>query len=426
MIRWMAASLALASMAMTARADLVAITGATIHTLGPLGSIEAGTVLIENGVLVGIGESIAIPGEAERIDATGKIVTPGMFDAYSYLGAVEIGLVAGTVDALQQGERFSASFDITPVINPRSTLIPVNRIEGVTHAMVAPAPADELASLFSGLGTVINLGGATDFVVAPRAAMFAQMGETGAVLSGGSRAAALLSLREALGDARDYAAHRSAYQERRRRDYSLGHRDLEALQPVLAGDIPLVITAHRASDIGQVVTLAEQERLSVVVAGGAEAWMLADRLAELDIPVILDPTANLPVSFEALNATLQNAARLQRAGVKVAFTSGDSHNSRNIRQLAGNAVAHGMAWEQALRAVTVHPAEIYGSPAGGALEVGSKADLVVWSGDPLEVTTAAEQVFIAGRAIPMRSRQTLLRDRYRELDPDLPHAYQKP
>lgn len=399
----------------------LAIKNATVHTLSGIGSVENGSIIIEDGVITAIGADVEIPANAELIDAAGKVVTPGLFDPSSYLGVVEIDLVEQTVDNRQQG-RFSAAFDVAPALNPRSTLIPINRIEGITRTVVAPAPAAENASLFSGLGALINLGN-QDVLEQERVAMFAQLGETGSGLAGGSRASAVLGLREALEDARDYRNHRSAYEEGRRRDYALNRYDLEALQAVLARDIPLVVTVNRASDISQLLDLAERERIEVVVRGGAEAWMLAGRLAAADVPVIMDPTRNLPESFDTLSASLAAAARLSEAGVAVAFSLSDSHNSRNIRQLAGNAVASGMDWGTALAAITRIPARIYNDRRGGRLEVGNPAELVVWSGDPLEVTTAAEHVFIDGETIPMHSRQTLLRDRYMELNPRLPHAY---
>lgn len=407
-----------------AQAQTIAIVDVEIHTLGPLGTIDKGVVIIEDGVIVALGEELNLPEGAQRIDGTGKVVTPGLFDAQSYLGISEIDLVEESVDAQQRGTRYTAAFDVAAAINPRSTLIPVNRIEGVTHAMVAPQPAWEGANLISGLGAVIHLGGVDDYLVQPRAALFAHLGETGAALTDGSRAAALLALREALEDARDFDNHRGAYEDRRRRDYSIGRYDLEALQAVLERDIPLVVTVNRASDVERLLELAAEERIDVIVHGGAEAWLVADALAAAGVPVILDPTRNLPEAFESLNASLGNAVKLHEAGVRVAFTLSDSHNSRNIRQLAGNAVANGMPWEQALRAITVEPARLYGVANVGVLEVGNPASLVLWDGDPLEVTSAAVQVFIAGVAMPMRSRQTLLRDRYRILDPQLPHAYE--
>ena len=416
----------LSLLATSLQAESLALTGARIHTLGALGDIESGTVLIEDGVITAIGAAVDVPDGVEIVSLQGKVITPGLFDPVSYLGIEEISLVEESVDGRQRGTRYTAAFDVAPAINPRSTLIPINRIEGVTRTLVAPAPAYEGASLISGLGAVIHLGSAEDYLVKPQAALFAHIGEAGARLTQGSRVTAMLALREALEDARDFDRNRNAYEERRRRDYGLSRYDLEAMQAVLDRDIPLVVQANRASDIEQLLGMAMDERIEVIVYGGAESWMVADELAAADVAVIIDPTRNLPGAFETLNASLETATRLHDAGVTVAFSLSDSHNARNIRQLAGNAVAHGLPWHQALRAITVVPAGLYGDTDSGALEVGKRAELVVWSGDPLEVTTAAERVLIDGRQIPMRSRQTLLRDRYLELDPELPHAYSKP
>jgi imidazolonepropionase-like amidohydrolase len=276
----------------------------------------------------------------------------------------------------------------------------------------------------------MTLGSLDRYLLKDPAAMFVALGETGADLAGGSRAAAILYLREALEDARDYLAHRSAYDEARRRRYRLDRLDLAAFEPVLKREIPLVVSVERASDIEAVLAVAREFDLAAVVDGGAEAWMVAGDLAKAHVPVILDPLLDLPWSFEAIGASLENAARLAKAGVLVAFKTGDSHNARNLTQLAGNAAACGLPYEEALKAITVNPARIYGM-AGitGSLETGGRADVVIWSGDPLEVTSAPVQVFIAGEKIPMTSRQTLLRDRYLERlrHPDgLPPGYVKP
>ncbi|MDH3589031.1 MAG: amidohydrolase family protein [Gammaproteobacteria bacterium] len=410
-----------------ATAEVLLVTDVTIHTMGARGTIDNGSLLIEDGMVVAIGNDLEVPADAEVIAGDSRVITPGIFDPYSYLGIVEIDLVEQTVDGRQSGNRYTASFDVAPAVNPRSTLIPINRIEGITHAMVAPTPAYAEANLISGLGALISLGGIDDFMVKEGAALFVQLGEGGAGSTYGSRAAAVLALREALEDARDFDKHRTEYEQGRRRTYSVGRYDLEALQWVLDRDIPMVITANRASDIEQVLDLAEQEDLWIIVNGGAEAWMVAERLEAAHVPVILDPTRNLPEAFESLNATLESAARLHEAGVKIAFSTSDSHNSRNLRQLAGNAVANGLPWIEALRAITATPASLYAAFDGiGTLGVDQPANLVIWSGDPLEVTTHAERVFIDGRAISMHSRQTLLRDRYLDSDNDMPPAYRKP
>ncbi len=410
-----------------AGADITAITGATIHTRTEQGTLKDATVLVEDGHIIAVGNGIQIPDGANHIVADGRVVTPGLFDAYSYFGVAEISLVKESVDVFQTDEKYTASFELADVINPRSTLIPINRIEGVTRAMVAPQAGfyQELSnSPIVGLGSVIHLGSTENFLVARNNALFVMLGETGARLTGGSRANALLLLRESLQDARDYAADREGFDEGRRRAYRLNRQDLDSLIEVLNGQRPIVAMVDRASDIEAALRLANEFGIRLVINSGAEAWIVADKLADANVPVILDPLQNLPSSFAALGSTLENAARLDEAGVTVAFSSGDSHNSRNMKQAAGVAVANGLSYETALRALTINPAEIYGVQATyGSVSVGAEADLVIWSGDPLEVSTFADFVMIRGRAIPMVSRSTLLFDRYKDLDKSLPPAY---
>ncbi|MBN8894891.1 MAG: amidohydrolase family protein [Rhodanobacter sp.] len=402
-----------------------AITGGTVYTLGAAGKIEHGTVLVKNGRIAAVGANVEIPADAERIDATGKIVTPGIFDPQSQFGIVEVGAVKETRDASAGDSRFSAAFDVADAINPRSMLIPVNRIAGVTRAMVSPTNGDK--HIIAGRGAIIDLGSTEGFIHRDAAAMFAALGETGAAQAGGSRAAAMLALREALQDARDYADNTSAYASNQRRKYALTRLDLEALGPVLAGQEPLVLHVERASDIRAALRLARDFKLKLIVSGGAEAWMVADELAAAHVPVLLNPLEDLPAHFETLGSTLENAARLQKAGVMIAFATGDTHNARNVTQAAGNAVANGLPWLDALKALMLNPARIYGMDQDvGTLEQGKLADVVIWSGDPLELSSFADQVFIAGRKIPMVSRQTLLRDRYMQAmrgRKDLPPGY---
>ena len=414
-----------------ARAEdpVYAITNVTAWTLDAAGKIEHATIVLRDGKIAAVGAGVAVPPGAVRIDGTGRIATPGLFDPISRFGVEEVSGVKQTRDFSAEGKEFTASFDVTPAINPRSMLIPVNRIAGVTTAVVAPS-VTEKGTILAGLGAAISLGSTEAYVRKTPAAMFVAFGEAGAELSGGSRAAALLYLREALEDARDFRANRSAYESARRRRYLLGRTDLEALDAVIQGKIPLVLSADRASDILAALGLARDFRLKLVVAGGAEAFSVAGDLAAARVPVILNPLQDLPTAFESLGSTLENAARLSKAGVVVAFETGDSHNARNLTQLAGNAVANGLPWEEGLKAITLNPARIYGLEGRtGSLTRGKDADVVLWSGDPLEVTTAAEQVFIAGRKIPMASRQTLLRDRYvgalREKG-SLPPQYERP
>lgn len=400
----------------------VAIIGGTVHTMGERGVLDNATVLIREGRIAEVGTNVSIPGDATRIDASGKIVTPGIIDAHGQMGIAEVSGVEQSVDAGTSDRRFTAAFDVTDAINPNSMVIPVNRMEGITRAVVAPT---NNGRLIAGRGAIMDLAHPVDFITRSPAAMYASLGESGAAMAGGSRAAALLHLREAFQDAQDFADNRSAFERRERREYALGRLDLMALQPVLSGELPLVLTVHRASDIRAALRLAEDYGIKLVIYGGAEAWMLADVLAAAGVPVILNPLQNLPGRFESLGSTLENAARLHAAGVEITFSSGDSHNARNITQGAGNAVAHGLPWEAALEAITVAPARIWGiDDRVGQLAPGLDADVVIWDGDPLEVTSYADQVFIRGIAVPMQSRHTQLRDRYMNLQElNLPPAY---
>jgi imidazolonepropionase-like amidohydrolase len=413
MSRMVTVALVCIVIALPAHAETTAIVGGKVHTVGPQGTIEGGTVLIVDGRIAAVGTDIAVPAGASTVDASGKVVTPGLFAPFSELGLVEVSLSAGPVDSNQRGDQFTAGFDVADAYNPRSSLVTINRIEGITRAIIAPRPAfpDDSGAghVLAGLGAVVNLG--DDGVLDRRAAaMVVALGESGSQLAGGSRTAAWLVLRNALDEALDYREHRH------------GIADLEALQGVINGNTPLIVGIHRASDIEVLIELVDEYGLKAIIMGGAEAWMVADELAAAGIAVVVDPTANLPGDFDQLNARFGSASILLAAGVKVAIGDADSHNARNITQAAGNAVAHGLDWDAALRSITLTPAEIYGVGAiAGSLEAGKSADVVIWPGDPLELTNYPEQVYINGVKIPMVSRQTLLRDRY--LRNDGPPAY---
>jgi len=408
-----------------AMAGTTAIVGGKVHTIGPQGTLASGTVVIVDGRIAAVGEDVDVPAGAEIIDATGKVVTPGLFSSFSQLGLVEVGLSAGPTDYAQRGERFTAGFDVADAFNPRSTLIAVNRIEGVTRAVIAPTPGypDERGSgnVLAGLAAAVNLG--DDNVLDRRSVgMVIALGEYGSNFSGGTRTAAWLTLRNALDEALDYREHRGDFERGMRREYVHSVADLDALQGVINGNTPLIVNVDRAADIEVLIRLVNEYSLKAIINGGAEAWMLADELAAAGIAVVVDPFANLPANFDKLNARFEAPAILARAGVKIAISDGTSHNARNMAQAAGNAVAHGLEWDAALRAITLAPAEIYGVDAGtGSLETGKAADVIIWPGDPLELTNYPERVFINGTSIPMVSRQTLLRDRY--LQADGPPAY---
>ena len=386
--------------------DLV-IRGATVHTLTSQGTLKNTDVLIRSGTIAAIGAGLAVPPGATVVEARARELTPGLFGGLTNLGLEEISQEPSTVDwtlnlkAPAWEQQWRPELDVAQAFNPRSLLIPVARVEGITWTMLAPAGGD---SIIGGQGAAVILDGRFDATLPGSGSLFVSMGSAGAQQSGGTRAAEYMLLDQAIRETRKQAPVGEG---------SLLHpAGREAMLRYLSGG-RVVFQVDRASDILAVISFARRNGMKPVIAGGSEAWLVAKELTQADVPVILDPLKDLPSDFDHLGASLDNAARLHHAGVRIAFSSGDNHNARLIRQLAGNAVAHGLPNEAALAAITSNPAEIFGLGAGrGHIAAGQAADLVLWSADPLEVTTLADQVWIAGRPVEMRSRQTELRDRY--------------
>ena len=406
--------LVLALFAAPAAAQTVAITNGRIVTMGPAGTIDGGTVLVRDGRIAAVGRNVAVPAGVRSVDAGGRIVTPGLFAAGTGLGLVEVRSVEAANDRATRMDGISAAFDAGYGLNPDSLLIPVARLGGITRAIATPQYADgqNRELLFAGQAAAVALGGGP-MLVRRGVAMVLEMGEGGAERAGGARAAELVALRQIFADVRDYARRRAAYDRGETRDYLLSRADLEALVPVVEGRMPLLVSVNRASDIRDVLALAREQNLRVILEGAAEGWRMAPELARARVPVLLTPVENIPISFESRGATLQNAHRLQQAGVLVAFQGNGNHRERELRYNAGNAVAAGMTWDQALAAITINPARIFGLAASlGSIEPGKEADLVIWNGDPLDTLGRPAAVFIRGEAQPMSSRQTELRDRY--------------
>jgi len=391
----------------------IAITGGTVYPVsGP--KIENATVLIRDGRIAAVGANVAVPAGATRIDAAGKWVTPGFIDGAGQMGLREIGAVQNTNESALRGNDVAAAFNVLEGLNPASALIAVNRIEGITSTLAVPT-----GSLIWGQAALIDLDGATieAMRVKSPAAMVADLSEGSKDAGGGSRAGVAQRLRRVLNDAREYATRRADYRRRQIQDLSASAADLEALQPVLRGELPLVVQVNRRSDIETALRIAREYKLKLILAGAAEGWMIPGEIAAAGVPVLVEPLDNIP-SYDALGIRHENAGLLAKAGAKVALMETATENSRDLRQQAGNAVANGMTWEQALRAVTLTPAEIFGvADRYGSLEAGKVANVVVWSGDPFEFATGVEHVFIRGRDIPLRSRQTELLERYKTLPP---------
>jgi len=394
-------------------AQTIAITGGTVYPVsGP--KLANATVLIRDGKIVAVGAGVTTPSGATRIDATGKWVTPGLIDGAGQLGLVEIGAVPGTREGFLRGDTIAAAFNVSEGLNPASMLIPVTRIEGVTTALATP-----LGNLVAGQAVLIDLAGNTieEMLVKSPVGIVADLSESGKNEAGGSRAGVADRLRRAFRDALLYERRRADFNRAQMPPLPESPPDLEALLPMLHGQEALIASANRRSDIETALRLAREFKLKLVVAGAQEAWQIAGELARADVPVLVEPLDNIP-SYDALGVRYENAGLLAKAGVKIALLETDTHNSRNLRQEAGNAVAYGMSWEQALRAVTLSPAEIFGvADRYGSLEAGKVANVVVWSGDPFEFTTGVEHVLIRGKEIPLKSRQTELLERYRKLPP---------
>ena len=394
-------------------AQTIAITGGTVYPVsGP--KIDNATVLIRDGRIAAVGTNVAIPAGATRIDATGKWVTPGLIDGAGNMGLREISAVQNTNEGTLRGNEVAAAFNVAEGINPASTLIPVTRIEGVTTTLAVPG-----GDLIWGQSVLIDLDGTTieAMVAKSPVAIVADLSEGAKSAGGGSRAGVAQRLRRVFNDANDYAKRRTDYDRAQMRDLAASAADLEALLPVLRGQLPLMVVANRRSDIETALRIAREYKIRLILAGAAEGWEIADRIAAAGVPVLVQPLDNIP-TFDALGVRYENAALLTKGGVKVSLLETQTENSRNLRQQAGNAVAYGMTWEQALRAVTLTPAETFGvADRYGSLEAGKVANVVVWTGDPFEFSTGVEHVFIRGKEIPLRSRQTELMERYRTLPP---------
>ena len=412
---------ALCAVASSLGAQTIAITGGKVYPVsGP--PIEGGTVLIRNGRIAAVGKDIAIPSDAEKIDATGKWVTPGLVNSSTSVGLGDVGFSGGPRELGAKGhDGIAASFQVWLGYNTQSVMIAPAREGGVTSIMINPQ-----GGLISGQAAIIDMSGAlglSDVVVKAPATMIAQIeDDDGAKV--GAAGELLGKLRDLIEDTKAYSRRKADFERAQTRTFTATRSDLEAMIPVVEGREVLTIIADKASELQAVIALQKEFNLKVVIAGGAEAWMLADKIAAAKIPVLTGAMNNIPGSFSTLGSRQENAAMLRKAGVQVGIVGNagggdeDMFNVRNIRYEAGNAVAYGMSWDDALRAITLAPAEIYGVAGSvGSLKAGTEGNVVIWSGDPFEFASRAEQVFVRGKKIDTPSRQDMLAKRYKTLPP---------
>jgi imidazolonepropionase-like amidohydrolase len=424
------AAAALAAFATPAVAETIAITGGRVVVGDGTAPIDGGTVIIRDGNVIAAGASVAVPADARRIDAKGKWVTPGVFAGFTRLGLSEVDAVKGTNDKSGGKSGFSAAIDVAPAIDPFRSPFAVNRAAGVTRAVVAPEAAE---SIFAGQGAIADLGADSNPVTRARAFQFAEFGEDGSALSGGSRAGTHLHFRAMLREAQDYAAGRGNFD-----DELLKAEDAKALLNVLRGETRLLIHVEGANDMLRLIELKRDfPSVKMVFVGASEGWRIAPQVVEARIPVIASALNDLPATFEMLGATQSNIGRMKDAGVQVAIgmiNDRDSHQLRYTTQYAGNIVslqfvpgATGLTWDEAFAAISSVPADIMGvGDRFGSLKAGKAADVVIWDGDPLELSSAATTVFIDGVEQPLTNRQNRLRDRYaRPTEGDLPKAYDR-
>lgn len=393
--------------------------------------IENGTVVVRGGKVVAAGAGVSTPGDIPTMDAGGAWVTPGLFAAVTTLGIWDVGAVRESNDQRAGSAPFSAALDTSDIINPNSQHILVSRAAGITRASTTTMPS---SSIFAGQGAIIDLDADAKPVMQAKAFQMVELGERGAAISGGSRAAAYVLFRSALREAAALGQGLPRTPEiGADGEVMLSRFDAEALRSVVAGTQKLYVSVERASDIRAVLALkSEFPKLDMVLVGASEGWLVASDIARAGVPVLADGLDDLPESFEELAATQSNIGRMTDAGVTVAINASAMENTRRLSQHAGNLVAleripgaAGLSWGEAFAAISSIPAKISGyGDRVGVLKSGALGDVVIWDGDPLEVGSVPTKVFIGGGEQSLQSHQSRLRERYIDLDEsDQPKGY---
>ncbi|WP_076541706.1 amidohydrolase family protein [Shewanella sp. UCD-KL21] len=394
-----------------ASAATTAITNVKVYTSTEQGVLDSATVVIEDGNIIAVNakqpnDSAVIADNI--IDAKGSVLTPGFIGSMNYLGLVEIGQEKITRDV--NAKDADITFDPSLAFNPKSSAIAFARKGGITRNIVVPGGGE---SIFSGQAIEVELTGNWDSVVATEKAVLVQLG----AVHEGSRIIGMQQLINKL------EARQTALTADKQADATKPPSKEELLlNAVLAGEITMVVDVDRASDILQLIDLKARFNLDLVLLEAADAVVVAEQLAAANIPVVMDAMRNLPESFDSLHNSLDNAGKLSKAGVKVILaTPGDAHGIYGLRYAAGNAVANGMDYNQAMASITANVADIFHLDAG-RIATGKPADMVLWSGDPFEYSSAIQTMWINGEVQNMQSRQDELRDRYIQKS-TMPQAY---
>jgi len=415
MIKSLTTALLLSMVASTAIAQDYFISDAKLVTNTSQGIVEKADIIIRNGKITQIGTDLVAPANANIINADRHWVTPGLIAPFSRLGLMDIGGEDVTNDTSSHESKTSVSELASDSYNPKSVFVANTRRHGITHAVISPSAAGH--SIFGGTGAVVNLSAEYNSVEKPAAFVFVQLGENGTSRAGGSRAAALQQLRAALDDAGAYPGRFDGPED----GDALNRQDASALLKAARGQMPLMISANRAQDMLNIIKLKKDHGgLDIIIIGAAEGWKIADDLAAAKIKVMVDPHDNLPASFDSVEARLDNVVLLEAAGVEYAITNASAlgiQRAATLAQHAGNAVGNGLDWDKAFAAITSTPAKWFGLK-GGSVAKGADATLVVWDGDPLDVTSAPTDILIEGQRQSLVSRQTALRDRYNPTSDD--------
>jgi imidazolonepropionase-like amidohydrolase len=379
-----------------------------------------GNILIEDGVIKKVSKS-SIQGDT-IIDAEGKIVTPGFIVSNTDIGIVEIGALSVTKD--DQSSIYSIGFSIHDAFNPNSTRIPWNRSNGITSAITLPR---DTSSPIGGLGSFFTLNGSLQIDSLPDMVMIGRIG--GSSSSSRSEMLALtddiLSFASSL-DVRDMKSNADINQiinDSPLADYlELQSRDVKALFRLIDDKLPLIIKANRATDILKLLEMKKKYNLNLIIMGAQEASLVAKQISSSNTPLIINPINNIPGSFDELASNINLSSRLEAEGIKLIFSSGGGQNSHLVRQGAGIAVANGMSYGGAIRALTSNVADSFNIASRGLIKPGNIADLVIWEADPLEPSSMPEKVFINGVDMDLTTRSTRLRDRYIK-NLDKPNTY---